>query len=294
MAQDDGYAMLGSVACLNYTAAHKRRAQERFLEERSGLSGPAIILVEPQMPENIGAASRAMTNFGLSDLRIVRPVARLPHPKATAMASGAVAVLENARVFDTVEAAVEGLTLLFATTARERGQAKPVDGPADAVALMRAEEARGARAGVLFGRERTGLENDEISLADRVLTFPVNPAFKSLNLSQAVLLVGYEWFRAQDGGLPFDMPSYSGPAEKQHLTAFFAHLEEALERAGFFNPEHRKSVMVRNLRNIFHRLGLSEADIRTLHGAIAALEEGPRGPSRRDRRKLKAVEDDEG
>jgi tRNA/rRNA methyltransferase len=260
----------------------------------SEIKGPAIILVEPQMPENIGAAARAMTNFGLADLRIVRPQAKFPHPYAVAMASGALAVLESARVFDTVDEAVAGLTLLFATTARERGQAKTVDGPVEAVALMRAEAEKGAQAGVLFGRERTGLENDEISRADRVLTFPVNPKFKSLNLSQAVLLVGYEWFKSEGGALPFDMPSISGPAEKQHLNAFFAHIEEALERAGFFNPEDRKPVMVRNLRNIFHRLGLSEADIRTLHGAIAALEEGPRGPSRRDRRKLKAVEDDPG
>jgi tRNA/rRNA methyltransferase len=255
-------------------------------------TSPAIILVEPQMPENIGAASRAMTNFGLSDLRIVRPQTRFPHPKAVAMASGAVQVLEAARVFDTVEEAVSGLGLLFATTARERGQAKPVDGPAEAVTLMRAAAVNGAQAGVLFGRERTGLENDEISLADRVITFPVSPKFKSLNLSQAVLLVGYEWFKAEDGKLPFDMPSTSPLAEKQHLNAFFAHIEEALERAGFFNPDDRKPVMVRNLRNIFHRLGLSEADLRTLHGVIAALEEGPRGPSRRERRKLKAVEED--
>jgi tRNA/rRNA methyltransferase len=255
---------------------------------------PAFILVEPQMPENIGAASRAMTNFGLTDLRLVRPQTRFPHPKAVAMASGAVQILEAARVFETVEEAVADLKLLFATTARERGQAKPVDGPAEAVSLMRTAAAGGARSGVLFGRERTGLENDEISLADRVLTFPVSPKFKSLNLSQAVLLVGYEWFKAEDGGLPFDMPSLSPLAQKQHLNAFFLHIEEALERAGFFNPENRKPIMVRNLRNIFHRLGLSEADLRTLHGVIAALEEGPRGPSRREQRRLKAVEDDQG
>jgi tRNA/rRNA methyltransferase len=253
-------------------------------------TAPAIILVEPQMPENIGSASRAMTNFGLSDLRIVRPQTRFPHPKAVAMASGAVQVLEAARVFETLEEAVSDLSLLFATTARERGQAKPVDGPVEAVTLMRAAAASGAKSGVLFGRERTGLENEEISRADRVLTFPVSPKFKSLNLSQAVLLVGYEWFKAEDGKLPFDMPSISPPAEKHHLNAFFAHIEEALERAGFFNPENRKPIMVRNLRNIFHRLGLSEADFRTLHGVIAALEEGPRGPSRREQRRLKAAE----
>ena len=258
------------------------------------IAGPAIVLVEPQMPENIGAAARAMTNFGLSDLRLVRPQARFPHPKARAMASGAVQVLDAARVFDTVEEAVADLGLLFATTARERGQAKPVDGPAEAVALMLSRQGEGAAAsGVLFGRERTGLENDEVSLADRVLTFPVNPAFASLNLSQAVLLVGYEWFKAASGALPFDMPQQSPPAEKRHLLAFFAHLEAALERAGFFYPVERRPIMVRNLRNIFHRPGLSEQDIQTLHGAVAALEEGGRGPSRRDRRLLKLVEDDE-
>ena len=245
------------------------------------------------MPENIGAAARAMMNFGLGDLRLVRPKAKFPSQKAIAMASGAVGVLEGARIFASVEEAVADLTLVFATTARERGQFKAVDGPADAARLMQAEGARGARAGVLFGRERTGLENDEIALADRVLTFPVNPKFRSLNLGQAVLLVGYEWFKLTDGSLPFEMPPQTGPAEKQHLTAFFAHIEEALDRAGFFNPESRRPVMVRNLRNIFHRLGLSEADIRTLHGVIGALEEGPRGPSRRERRRLKnSVEDD--
>lgn len=250
-------------------------------------TGPSIILVEPQMPENIGAAARAMMNFGLADLRLVKPQTKFPHPKAVAMASGALGVLENARLFETAEEAIADLSLVYATTARERGQAKAVDSPAEAAQRMKPFIEGGQKAGVLFGRERTGLENDEITLADRVLTFPVNPKFRSLNLAQAVLLVSYEWFKAADGALPFDMPSHSGPAEKQHLMAFFAHLEEALTRAGFFNPDHRKPVMVRNLRNIFHRLGLSEADIRTLHGVIAALEDGPRGPSRRERRRLK-------
>jgi tRNA/rRNA methyltransferase len=157
---------------------------------------------------------------------------------------------------------------------------------------MLQQESAGVKTGVLFGRERTGLENDEVSLADRVLTFPVNPAFASLNLGQAVLLVGYEWFKAATGEAPrFEMPQHSPPAEKGHLMAFFAHIESALERAGFFYPATRKPIMVRNLRNIFHRLGLSEQDIRTLHGAVAALEEGTRGPSRRDRRVLKTEED---
>jgi tRNA/rRNA methyltransferase len=250
--------------------------------------GPAIILVEPQMPENIGSAARAMMNFGLSDLRLVRPQAKFPHPKARAMASGAVGVLDGARVFDTVEEALADLSLVYATTARERGQAKIVDTPAAAAGLMLERQREGVKTGVLFGRERTGLENDEVSLADRVLTFPVNAAFASLNLGQAVLLVGYEWFKAANGDVPpFDMPQHSPPAERRHLLAFFAHIETALERAGFFHPESRKPVMVRNLRNIFHRLGLSEQDLRTLHGAVAALEEGERGPSRRERRALK-------
>jgi tRNA/rRNA methyltransferase len=258
---------------------------------------PAVILVEPQMPENIGAASRAMTNFGLTDLRIVRPVVKLPHPRASAMASGADAVLDSARIFETVEEAIADLTLVFATTARGREQAKPVDGPAEAVTLMRGHIGTGEGTGVLFGRERIGLENDEISLADRVLTFPVSPAFKSLNLAQAVLLVSYEWFKAEDRPLPFDMAGRTPIAEKRHLLGFFAHIEEALERAGFFYPAERKPLMVRNLRNIFHRLTLTEQDVRTLHGAIAALEEGGRGPSRRERRRLKELSpdlDDEG
>lgn len=256
------------------------------------MAGPAIILVEPQMPENIGAAARAMTNFGLADLRLVRPKTKFPHPKARAMASGAVQVLDGARVFETIEEAIADLGLLFATTARERGQAKPVDAPSEAVARINALQAEGIKSGILFGRERIGLENDEVSLADRVLTFPVNPAFASLNLAQAVLLVGYEWFKAATGNaLPFDMPQQSPPAQKQHLLSFFAHVEGALERAGFFYPVDRKSIMIRNLRNIFHRLGLSEQDIRTLHGVVAALEEGGRGPSRRERRRLQEIEE---
>ncbi|MGQ4273271.1 RNA methyltransferase [Terrihabitans sp. B22-R8] len=256
--------------------------------------GPVVILVEPQMPENIGSAARAMANFGLGDLRLVRPQAKFPHPKTRAMASGAVHLIDNARIFGSLEDAIADLSLVFAATARERGQAKPVDTPSSAVGLMLQQEMTGIKTGILFGRERTGLENDEVALADRVLTFPVNPAFASLNLGQAVLLAGYEWFKASNGDVPpFEMPQHSPPAEKQHLIAFFAHIEAALDRAGFFFPEVRRPVMVRNLRNIFHRLGLSEQDLRTLHGAIAALEEGERGPSRRERRVLKVNAEDE-
>lgn len=247
---------------------------------------PAIILVRPQLPENIGAAARAMANFALDDLRIVRPRVALPDGAATAAAVGAAPLLERARVFDTLEEAVADLTLLYATTARERGQVKPVETPAEAVPYLRMA---GGKTGVLFGPERTGLENDEIAVADRVLTFPVNPAFSSLNLAQAVLLFGSAWFQSE--GLPFDMPPRSPLAEKQHFQAFFAHLEGALDEAGFFNPPGKKPVMSRNLRNIFSRLGLSQQDLATLHGVVDVLAEGRAKGVRKGRRVLGEVEE---
>lgn len=265
--------------------AEKQRMAGTDRSRENAGGGPAIILVRPQLPENIGAAARAMANFGLSEMRLVAPREGFPNDKARAFAAGAVHVIEGARVFASLEEAVADLGFLYATTARERGQAKVVDAPDDAARMLRARIAEGEKPGVIFGPERTGLENDEIALADRVLTFPVNPAYASLNLGQAVLLVGYEWFKSE-GALPFAMPERFPLAKKEQLLAFFAHIESALDRAGFFYPAGKKPKMTRNLRNIFHRIGLSEQDLRTLHGAVAALEEGPRGPSRRERRVL--------
>jgi tRNA/rRNA methyltransferase len=254
--------------------------------------GPAIVLVRPQLAGNLGAAARAMANFGLSELRLVAPRAKPADPDAVAYAAGAGAILAEARIFPTLAAAIGDLGLVYATTARERGQAKPVEGPGAAMAALRPRIAAGERAGIVFGPERTGLENDEVALCDRILTFTVNPAFASLNLAQAVLLVGHEWLNAAAPAPPFAMPERWPLAEKGDLLAFFAHLEGALEAVDFFHPAGRRPVMVRNLRNIFHRVGLTIQDLRTLHGVVEALEEGRRARGiRRERRVLPKTEE---
>jgi tRNA/rRNA methyltransferase len=239
--------------------------------------GPAIILVAPQLGENIGMAARAMANFGLSDLRLVAPRDPFPNSQAEAAAAGAVHVIEAARVFPDLRSAMADLNWVFATTARERGQMKRVFAADTAMTDSARRIAQGERVGILFGRERTGLENDDIALADAVVTFPVNPAFASLNLAQAVLLVGYEWIKASGVHLPFSTPERSPPATREALMSFFDFLEAELDRCGFFVPAHKRPVMTRNLRNIFHRMQLTEQDLRTLRGAAVALVNGRRG-----------------
>lgn len=245
--------------------------------------GPAIILVRPQLAVNIGMCARAMANFGLSDLRLVSPREGWPRTGAYrkgayAAAAGAVHLLEGARLFDTVEAAVADLTCVFATTARERGQGKIVAAPAGAMAETAAAEAAGERRGVMFGPERTGLDNDDVALADAIITFPVDPAYASLNLAQAVLLVGYEYFRAAHGErAPYEIPERSPPARRESMLAFFEFFENQLEESGFFRPAGKRPVMQRNLRNMFHRMKMTEQDVRTFWGAIVRLKEGPRG-----------------
>jgi tRNA/rRNA methyltransferase len=255
--------------------------------------GPAIVLVRPQLAQNLGAAARAMMNFGLTEMRLVAPRAAPGDPEAAALAAGAGMVLRDARIFPTLAEAIGDLGLVYATTARERGQAKPVDGPEGAMATLRDEVTAGRKVGIVFGPERTGLENAELALCDRILTFAVNPAFASLNLAQAVVIAGHEWLKATAAPLPFAMPERWPLAAKRDLLAFFAHLEGALDQAGFFHPPGRRPVMVRNLRNIFHRIGLTVQDLRTLHGVVEALEEGRRERSRRkERRVLPPIEDE--
>ena len=236
---------------------------------------PTIILVEPQMAENIGMAARAMANFGLSEMRLVAPRGGWPKKGARAAASGAVHVLEGAKLFATAREAVADLQFVLATTARERGQMKRVLGPEEAMRETQGRLSAGQKVGILFGRERTGLENDEIALSDAILTFPVNPAFKSLNLAQAVLLTGYEWFRASQGGaVPFSEES-SPPATRESVASFFDWVEAELDAVNFYPPDKRP-VMTRNMRDIFLRRGLTEQDVRTLRGALRALAEGRR------------------
>ena len=242
--------------------------------------GPVVVLVEPQLGENIGAAARAMANFGLSRLRIVKPRQAWPNDKARMMAAGADRVLDEAELFDTLEAAIADCSFVFATTARAHDQAKRVIGPADAAAEAAPRIGAGETVAVVFGRERNGLENDEVALADCIVTLPVNPAFASLNLAQAVVIVAYEWFKLVGSGLPFAMPQKSASAPKQQLLAFFASLERELEKVEFFRPPDKHETMQINLRNIFTRMQPTQQDIQTLHGVIMAIAEGRKGPAR--------------
>jgi len=242
---------------------------------------PVVVLVEPQLGENIGAAARAMANFGLSRLRLVKPRQRWPNDKAAMMAAGADRILDGAVLYDSLDAAIADCSFVLATTARAHDQAKPVIGAAEAAAEMVEHVAAGETVAVVFGRERNGLENDEVALADRILTLPVNPAFASLNLAQAVVIVAYEWFkRATGAALPFGMPQKSAPAPKQQLLAFFASLERELEKVEFFRPPDKRETMQINLRNIFTRMAPTQQDIQTLHGVIMAIAEGRKGPAR--------------
>jgi tRNA/rRNA methyltransferase len=244
-------------------------------------AGPIVILVEPQLGENIGAAARAMANFGLSRLRLVAPLQPWPNAKAGVMAAGADRILDGAELYGSLASAIADCGFVFAATARAHDQAKPVVGAAEAAALMAPRIAAGEAVAVVFGRERNGLENDEVALADRILTLPINPAFASLNLAQAVVVVAYEWFKLASGAkLPFAMPQKSAPAPKQQLLAFFASLERELEKVEFFRPPDKRETMQINLRNIFTRMQPSQQDIQTLHGVVMAIAEGRKGPAR--------------
>ncbi|WP_223478651.1 RNA methyltransferase [Oricola indica] len=245
--------------------------------------GPAIVLVEPQLGENIGMVARAMANFGLAELRLVSPRDGWPNPKAEAAASGAIHVLEGARLFDSVAEALTDCSYVVATTARQREGFKTVLGPMQAAENLRAHFGVGSRTAILFGRERFGLDNEEVGLADDIVTFPVNPAFASLNLAQAVLLMSYEWMKsgmkdAED--LPFAGPEFA-IAPKQELFGLFDQMEQALESRGYFRPPERKPVQVENYRAVLTRAGFSSEEIRLLRGIISSLDRfspsAPRG-----------------
>jgi tRNA/rRNA methyltransferase len=245
------------------------------------IAGPIVILVEPQLGENIGMAARAMGNFALSRLRIVNPRDGWPNISAQRAAAGADHVLESVELFETVEQAVADCTLLFATTARAHDQAKPVVGPEIAAREISSDIAAGGTVGILFGRERYGLQNEEVGLANRIITFPVNPGFASLNLAQAVLLIGYEWFKlAARNTLPFAMPERSERASQHQMQAFFDNLVRELDRVEFLRPPEKRETMLVNLRNIFTRMEPTKQDMHTLHGVITAIAEGRKGPAK--------------
>lgn len=238
--------------------------------------GPAIVLCEPQMGENIGATARAMANFGLGDLRIVNPRDGWPNDKAEANAAKATHIIKAAKVYGRLEEAIADLSFVYATTARDRDVTKEVRGPVHAARHMRALEAEGARVGLLFGRERWGLNNDEVALADEILTLPVVPEYASLNIAQAVLVVAYEWRKAgfddPDQALPFSMSDRSPPATKDEIVHFFEHLEAVLDERTFFRPIEKRPIMIRNLRAIFQRRQLTRQEVRSLQGIITALD----------------------
>ncbi len=235
-------------------------------------SAPKVILVRPQLGENIGAVARAMMNCGLSDLRLVAPRDGWPNPTAWPMASGAEAILEVAQVFEDLSSATGDLRRLYATTARQRELAKWIATPREAARDLRTLAARNEATGLLFGAERTGLTSDELALADVLVRVPLNPEHASLNLAQAVLILGYEWWQAADTTEPKRL--YRGgsePATREELEGFLDRLERALDEDGFFRTAEQKPHMLRNLKTLFVRAEPSEQEVRTLHGLIAAL-----------------------
>jgi len=233
---------------------------------------PVFVLVRPQMGENIGAAARGMWNFGLDRMRVVAPRDGWPNERAVALASGAGRLLDHAGLCDDVPSAIADCTYVFATTARSRGITVPILTPEHAMAQARAIMANGGRVAVLFGPERAGLENDDIARANAVISVPVNPDFPSLNLAQCVLLCAYELRRLADTTPPevLDMAG-TDFANLAEITALGDHLEARLDEAGFFFPEDKAPRMKRNLRQIWSRLPLTQADVRTLHGAFRQI-----------------------
>jgi len=242
-------------------------------DQKALTGGPAVILAKPQMGENIGAAARAMFNFGLTDLRITAPRDGWPNEAAFAMAAGAEEVARGTRVYEDLNAAVGDLSYVVATTARGRDMEKPVLSPGDAARELRARYEAGEHVGLLFGGERSGLSNDDVAIADAAVTIPANPAFSSLNLGQAVLLLGYEWM--QSGEVPMLPEAGRGdaiPATKAELLGLFEHLEGALTGSGFLMIEEKRPGMVRNLRSMLTRAQLTDQEVRTLRGVIVSLE----------------------
>lgn len=232
-----------------------------------------IILVEPQLGENIGMVARAMANFGLDELRLVNPRDGWPSEKARATASRADHVIDEVVVFKTLEDAIADLQHVMATTARPRDMIKPVLAPEEACGLIHVRDKSEQRTGLLFGRERWGLENEEIALADEIVTFPVNPAFASLNIAQAVLLMSYEWMRQSDliSETGFSAPE-TFPAQKESVTGLLDHLEQALDDANYFYPPEKAGRLRMTMRSLFVNAKLQEPEIHALHGMIAALE----------------------
>jgi len=229
---------------------------------------PAIVLVRPQLGENIGKAARAMLNFGLTDLRLVTPRDGWPNPAAGPAASGADIVLERARVFDSVAEAVADCTHVYATTVRKRGLVVPVVTPEDAAQEIRRQPEPSA---ILFGAERSGLETDEVAIAGKILTVPINPEFRSLNLAQAVILVAYEWSKLQGLAPPAEPDPAEPRATQEELEGLIGQLDEHLAAAGYFHPPDRTQATRNTIRTILTKAGWSGREIKALRGMLRAL-----------------------
>jgi len=250
--------------------------------------GPVVVLVEPQLGENIGMVARAMANFGLSELRLVNPRDGWPSEKARAAASKADHVIDAAVVYPTLEEAIADLNFVYATTARERYGFKPVRSPIVAARTLKAKYDAGEKVGVLYGREKSGLANEEVALADEIVTFPVNPAFASLNIAQAVLLMSYEWMKQSMESEEETLFSAldQKPATKEQLFGLYDHLEEALDARGFFRPAAKKPKMIDNLRAVLSRRAFTAPEIKVMRGVISSLDrfsrKHPRGAGNPD------------
>jgi tRNA/rRNA methyltransferase len=236
---------------------------------------PVVILNEPQLAENIGAVARVMANFGLSELRLVRPRDGWPQDRAWASASGADWPLDNAKVYERLEAAVADLRLVYATTARPRETQLPVITPREASEQLHLSVGRGHRVGMLFGGERAGLETSDIALCHAIVTIPVDEKFRSLNLAQAVALNAYEW-RMGVADRPRDAfaQNIDEPADMETVVGLYEQLEAELDDAGFFHPPEKKPSMVRNLRVSLGRSRLTDQEVRTWRGVVTALSRG--------------------
>lgn len=245
------------------------------MSEPAAVTAPCVILNEPQLAENIGAAARVMANFGLEDLRLVRPRDGWPQERAWASASGANWPLDGAKVFERLEDAVADLQLIFATTARPREVRLPVITPREAAGELHAAASAGQAVGMLFGGERAGLETQDIALCQAIVTIPVDERFRSLNLAQAVALNCYEWrMRVADTAPARFLDAVAEPAGQEAVLGFYGQLEKELDAAGFFHPPEKTPSMVRNLRAIFARARLSDQEVSTLRGVVTALSKG--------------------
>ncbi len=249
-------------------------ARTAYTAAMTELAPPVVILNEPQLAENIGSVARVMANFGLADLRLVRPRDGWPQDRAWASASGANWPLDGAKVFERLEDAVADLRLLYATTARPRETQLPVLTPREAAAELNAAAAQGLATGLLYGGERAGLETHDIALSQGIVTIPIDPRFHSLNLAQAVALTAYEWRMTVTNAPPPKFREGDPPADQAMMIGLYEHLEGELEAAGFFHPPEKKASMVRNLRVALSRARFTDQEARTFRGVITALSRG--------------------